>query len=170
MQRYTFSNFFKWPLLKKRKLATEEDTINDDAIDDLHSRLVALNTKLFEKSGVKLNTFGNIALASEESTHAEYAETVDDCGHAVSESEVRELMKLIPLYYKHTTRWSQSTSYGMKHAMEALQGKYVANGNFIAAAALLGFKYKFNDRVNCVFKMRLLEHHRKELMKRNIFA
>ncbi|BDU27702.1 hypothetical protein [Flavobacterium sp. GSB-24] len=45
------------------------------------------------------------------------------------------------------------SSYGLKHKCEKYIGKYVSNGQFIAAMILLGHKYK-QDKINAFFYIR----------------
>jgi hypothetical protein len=44
-------------------------------------------------------------------------------------------------------------SYGMKHVVERAIGKYVTNGEFIAAALIAGYAFKYTDGPNPLFGM-----------------
>lgn len=45
------------------------------------------------------------------------------------------------------------TSYGMKHVVERAIGKYVTNGEFIAAALIAGYAFKYTAGPNPLFGM-----------------
>ena len=51
-----------------------------------------------------------------------------------------------------------SSSYGLKHVVERVMGQYVANGEFICAALVLGYKMKkLKDNPNAYFNIRKLK-------------
>ena len=44
-------------------------------------------------------------------------------------------------------------SYGMKHVMERATGRYVTNGEFIAAALIAGYAFRYTEGPNVLFGM-----------------
>lgn len=47
----------------------------------------------------------------------------------------------------------RQSSYGLKHKVEKQLGRYVSNGELIAAMILCGYSYTIIDGLNCIFNM-----------------
>ena len=89
-------------------------------------------------------------------------------GTRIDTTKLTDLRELIRKEFKATYRLcSTRTSYGLKHIAESLLGRYVANGEFIAAMLLEGFKcQRIGDSPNACFN--LSERGMKELQSKSI--
>ncbi|MCG2462045.1 hypothetical protein K8352_14895 [Flavobacteriaceae bacterium F89] len=69
--------------------------------------------------------------------------------------EMDEIMYYIDWFFSKTDKINMNhSSYGLKHIVERGIGKYVSNGELIAAMILSGYRYKAID-INCVFNVKV---------------
>ena len=69
--------------------------------------------------------------------------------------ELTDLCDYIRAYFQPPRlRFNQrQSSYGLKHKVERKLGRYISNGELIAAMLLCGYSYKTVDGLNCIFNM-----------------
>ena len=70
-------------------------------------------------------------------------------------TELTDIRDYIQAHFPRSRiRFNQKqSSYGLKHKLERKLGRYVHNGELIAAMVLCGYSYKIIDGLNCVFNM-----------------
>ncbi len=100
--------------------------------------------KELQTNGYYLTTFGLLALPATDDQHAEFLTES-------SVNNIKRAMLQIPYLFRiRKTFYRLNTSYGLKHMLESYRldneekpsDYYIANGTFIIAMILSGFKYK----------------------------
>jgi hypothetical protein len=85
-------------------------------------------------------------------TEQRQAELVRDRASLIkSEARIQEVTAWL---YEHVKpiKTTKISSYGMKHVVERITGVYISNGEFIAAALIAGYPYKY-EQPNVLFGM-----------------
>ena len=102
---------------------------------------------LHDKHKIKLRRFGVVWCKDDEYYDWDY-------------NTIKECMSVIPRYIaQRKTINKRNSSYGLKHFFEEqLPHQYIANGEFIVAMLLLGYKVKWIDgSPNCFFNWKALK-------------